>query len=155
MRVRKLTAGDLDAVVSIQARSPEVARWTREDYERAVRGEFAGWVAEREAGIIGFVIARLVGDEVEVLNLAIAPDMRRAGAGSALLREALEWGKGAGAQRAFLEVRETNFAAILFYERNGFLGAGRRPRYYTSPIEDALVLAMHLAEYEKSFSAPR
>lgn len=155
MRVRKLAAGDLDAVLSIQAGSPEVARWLREDYERAVGGEFAGWVAEREVGVIGFIIARLVGDEVEILNLAIAPDMRRAGAGSALLREALEWGKAAGAQRAFLEVRETNFAAILFYERNGFLGAGRRPRYYTSPTEDALVLAMHLAGHEKSFSAPR
>ena len=145
MKVRQFAAGDLDAVVSIQARSPEAARWLRADYQRAIGRDFAGWVAESEAGVVGFLIARRVTDEMEILNLAVAAEARRRGAGSSLLKEALAWGKRAGARRVFLEVRESNGGAIEFYRQNGFAEAGRRARYYTDPIEDALVLASHLA----------
>jgi len=145
VKIRQLADGDLDAVVSIQARSPEAARWLRADYQRVTHGDFAGWVAESEAGIVGFLIARLVLDEMEILNLAVAAETRRCGAGSLLLKEALAWGKRAGARRAFLEVRESNRGAIEFYRRYGFTEAGSRPRYYSDPMEDALVLAIHLA----------
>jgi [ribosomal protein S18]-alanine N-acetyltransferase len=145
VRVRRLAAGDLDAVVSIQARTPEAARWLRADYERAVRGDFAGWVAESEAAVIGFLIARLVAEEMEILNLAVAAEARRCGASSLLMKEALVWGEQAGVRRAFLEVRESNRGAIEFYRRHGFAEAGRRPRYYREPIEDAMVLAIELA----------
>jgi ribosomal-protein-alanine N-acetyltransferase len=145
VKVRQLAAADLDAVVSIQARSPEAARWLRADYQRAIGRDFAGWVAESEAGVVGFLIARRVTDEMEILNLAVAVEARHRGVGSLLLKEALAWGQHAGARRAFLEVRESNGGAIEFYRRHGFAEAGRRARYYTDPIEDALVLAIHLA----------
>jgi ribosomal-protein-alanine N-acetyltransferase len=45
-----------------------------------------------------------------------------------------------GAQRASLEVRQSNDAARLLYERFGFVVAGVRRAYYTKPVEDALVL---------------
>lgn len=145
MKVRQLAPSDVGAVASIQTRSPESARWLRADYERAALGDFSGWVAETDAGVVGFLIARLVSDEMEILNLAVAPEARRRGAGSLLLKEALAWGKRAGARRAFLEVRESNGRATEFYRRRGFTEAGRRPRYYTDPTEDALVLTIHLA----------
>ena len=145
MKIRQVAFGDLDALISIQARSPEAARWLRTDYQRATQGDFTGWVAETEAGVIGFLIARLVADEMEILNLAVAAEARRRGAGSLLLKESLVWGRQAGARRAFLEVRESNGGAIEFYRRHSFVESGRRSRYYTDPIEDALVLAIHVA----------
>jgi [ribosomal protein S18]-alanine N-acetyltransferase len=145
VKIRQLAVGDLDAVISIQARSPEAARWLRADYQRATQGDFTGWVAEDETGVIAFLIARLLSDEMEILNLAVAAEARRRGAGSLLLKESLVWGRQAGARRAFLEVRESNGGAIKFYRRHGFAEASRRSRYYTDPIEDALVLAIHLA----------
>ena len=145
MNTRQLRAGDLDAVLSIQARSPEAARWLPADYQRAIEGDFAGWVVEVETGVIGFLIARLVSDEMEILNLAVADQARRRGAGSLLVNEALAWGRRSGARGAFLEVRESNAVAVEFYRRRGFSEAGRRPRYYTGPVEDALVLAIRLA----------
>ena len=144
MKVRQLAPGDLDAVLSIQARSPEAAQWLRADYQRATRGDFAGWVATSEAGVVGFLIARLLADEMEILNLAVVSEARRQGAGSLLLNEALAWGRRVGARQAFLEVRESNGRAVEFYRRHGFAENGRRPRYYTDPVEDALVLKIHL-----------
>jgi ribosomal-protein-alanine acetyltransferase len=139
--IRGFTRADLDAVLAIQASSPGTACWSRADYEHVLRGDFAGWIAECESGIRGFAVARRMADEIEILNLAVAPEVRRSNIGTALLREAMLWGSEGGAHRAFLEVRDTNFAAILFYERNGFLGVGRRRRYYSNPEEDALLLA--------------
>jgi ribosomal-protein-alanine N-acetyltransferase len=45
-----------------------------------------------------------------------------------------------GARRATLEVRTSNEGARRLYERLGFYVAGTRRQYYTSPVEDALIL---------------
>jgi ribosomal-protein-alanine acetyltransferase len=145
LKIRGFTPADLDAVLAIQERSPGTALWSRADYEHVLGGDFAGWIAESESGIRGFVVARRMADEIEILNLAVATEVRRSNIGTALLRKAMQWGNQGGAHRAFLEVRDTNFAAILFYERNGFLGVGRRRRYYSNPDEDALLLACSIA----------
>jgi len=100
--------------------------------------------------ILGFLVARQVADELEVLNMAVAAAHRRAGIGSLLLEHALAdaGGSGApdsGARRAYLEVRASNHVAIAFYQRHGFALAGCRRRYYADPVEDALVLSRVLA----------
>jgi len=75
----------------------------------------------------------------------VRPEARRCGIGGMLLRSALEWGAELRAEKALLEVRASNFAALQFYERRGFHLVGRRPRYYVSPVEDALLLSVNLA----------
>jgi ribosomal-protein-alanine N-acetyltransferase len=45
-----------------------------------------------------------------------------------------------GATRATLEVRASNEDARRLYERAGFSVAAVRPRYYSNPVEDALIL---------------
>lgn len=139
-----MAAADLDVLVTLAARCPEAAHWSHADFERTVRGEFQGWVAEKGTRVRGFIVARVVADEVEVLNLAVEPAARRTGIGSRLLAEALEHARSAGARRVFLEVRESNHGARAFYERNGFRLSSRRPRYYSDPPEDALVLSSDL-----------
>jgi len=52
----------------------------------------------------------------------------------------LKQGALLGARRATLEVRRSNEAARLLYERFGFSVAGVRPEYYSKPVEDALIL---------------
>ena len=76
--------------------------------------------------------------EVEILNLAVLPVLRRAGRGTRLLCLALRLAVQAGAERAILEVRESNIPALRLYRSFGFTQIGRRPRYYGN--EDALVL---------------
>ncbi len=84
--------------------------------------------------------------ELEILNLAVEPDARRQGCGRRLLSLALQAGRKMGMQKAILEVREGNGAAIALYLGSGFVQVGRRRRYYADTGEDALVLECQLAE---------
>lgn len=148
MRIRTLEARDIDSVVAIQSSCPEIAQWTMWDYDRVARGEMSGWVCDEVAGgneVAGFLVARRIANDLEILNFAIRFDSRRCGIGVSLLGAALEWGKSFRAETAILEVRESNLAALRFYERHGFQVMGRRPRYYTAPVEDALLLIAPLA----------
>ena len=146
MALRPLDLRDIEDVLAIQATCPEIAQWTMWDYDRVARGEMAGWVDELDGGqIAGFIVARRVASDLEILNFAVRPGARRQGIGGALLGETLNWAKAFHAEKAFLEVRASNLAALRFYERHGFEVTGRRPRYYTAPIEDALVLSASLS----------
>jgi ribosomal-protein-alanine N-acetyltransferase len=140
-----MEARDIQAILAIQRASPETAQWTMWDYERVARGDMTGWVAEEESKVLGFLVAREVLPDVEVLNLAVAPGARQRGTGASLLRAAIEWGKSFRATHAFLEVRASNQAALQFYQRHHFQTTGRRARYYAAPVEDAVVLALRLA----------
>lgn len=142
VKIRPLENRDVDAVLAIQSASPETAQWTLWDYNRVADGDMAGWVAEENGEVAGFLVGRQVVNDLEILNFAVAPDARRHGIGTALLQQALEWGKAFRAERALLEVRESNRGALHFYERHHFRATGRRPRYYTAPAEDALVLTL-------------
>ncbi|HVB55387.1 MAG TPA: GNAT family N-acetyltransferase [Candidatus Acidoferrales bacterium] len=144
--VRLLEPRDVRSILAIQSASPEIAQWTLRDYDRVARGEIemAGWASEGEGGIRGFLVARHVVGDLEILNFAVSPASRRQGVGAALLAEALHWSKAFRPGKAILEVRASNLAALQFYEKHGFKPTGRRLQYYTAPIEDALVLALRL-----------
>ena len=81
-----------------------------------------------------------------MLNLAVLPEARRQGVGSQLLHSALLQASARGAQRIFLEVRDSNQPALLLYQRWGFLRAGSRPGYYTHPPADGLLLVRSLRQ---------
>jgi ribosomal-protein-alanine N-acetyltransferase len=143
--LRRVESRDVEAILAIQAVSPQIAQWTMWDYERVARGEMAGWVAEEAGMVSGFLIARQVVSDIEILNLAVRPEARRRGIGAALLAEAIDWGRAFRAEKALLEVRSSNAPALQFYERHHFQATGRRPRYYTAPADDALVLTLRLS----------
>lgn len=79
-------------------------------------------------------------DELHINSVAVAPDRRRQGIGSELMRGVLAAARAEGAVRATLEVRRSNEAARALYERLGFVVEAIRPDYYTNPREDALIL---------------
>ena len=94
-----------------------------------------------DGNVVGFCSFWLVLDELHINNLAVVPDMRRAGVATQLLSARAEGGRSVGARRATLEVRRSNEAARLLYERFGFEVAAVRQNYYSKPEEDALVLS--------------
>jgi len=135
---------DIDAVVAIQSASPQSAQWGKADYDLAGRVGTFGWVAEDNKQIAGFLVARQILDEIEILNMAVLPEFRRQRIGSKLFSAALENACKQGVAKAYLEVRASNSPAIAFYKRHGFTSLGRRARYYADPREDALVLGLQL-----------
>jgi ribosomal-protein-alanine N-acetyltransferase len=141
VNLRRIEPADAESVLEIQGRSPEAAQWSRADYA----ADLEGWVAQEEGAVVGFLVARRFADELEILIVAVAPQARRKGIGSGLVQQALQWGRALGATRAFLEVRASNKAALLFYDAHGFRVTGRRARYYVDPVDDALNLSATLA----------
>ena len=85
------------------------------------------------------ILARVAADEAEILTLAVHPERRRHGLGSALLGAAVDRAIASGARSMFLEVAVTNKAARALYAAHGFVEAGLRRRYYSDGT-DALIL---------------
>jgi [ribosomal protein S18]-alanine N-acetyltransferase len=141
LNLRLMEARDVEDILAIQVASLEIAQWTAKDYENLSPAGTTGWVAELDGRIAGFLVARRVANEVEILNLAVRGDVRRSGVGYALIQSAFMWAKGLEARKIFLEVRASNLIALRFYEQHRFEKIGRRPHYYTNPVEDALVLS--------------
>lgn len=77
----------------------------------------------------GFALTRGVADEEELLLIAVLPELRGRGIGSALLRRVIAEASARGVTRLFLEMREGNPAESL-YRRHGFSPVGRRRNYY-------------------------
>ncbi|HPF69073.1 MAG TPA: ribosomal protein S18-alanine N-acetyltransferase [Candidatus Krumholzibacteria bacterium] len=97
-------------------------------------------VAEQDGRVCGFLMAWRVVDQLHVLNIAAAPDVRRGGVGTALLAEAARLAAASGLVEVTLEVRAGNAGARAFYRRHAFAEAGLRPRYYSDNGEDAVIM---------------
>lgn len=87
-------------------------------------------VDEGAAAPAGFVMARSVAGEAEIVGIGVVPPHRRTGIGGALLADALCRAVALGAEAIFLEVAEDNPAAVALYRAAGFRPVGRRPGYY-------------------------
>jgi ribosomal-protein-alanine N-acetyltransferase len=96
--------------------------------ERHVLGD--GLFLGRNPQPAGFVLSRAVADEAEILSMAMGPEARGRGHGTALLGHHLDELVRAGARTLHLEVEETNAPALAVYRRLGFQEVGRRVGYY-------------------------
>ena len=144
-KVRKFRHEDVEAIRAISEHSSEAANWSKESYVNFSQqiGSLA-LVAETDGSLSGFLIGRLTGDQPEFLNLAVSANQRRRGNGHALLAAAHAEFALQGAQSVYLEVRQSNTAAIAFYKAHGFSKSGLRKGYYRNPDEPALLLVKKL-----------
>lgn len=147
LTIRRLEPADAVALERITVQSPEASEWPAESY-----ADFPGWAAEIGGAVVGFLVARVAADELEILNLAVDPNRRRRGIGSLLLDRAMSFGRRSGARRALLEVRESNQAAHRFYASRGFAVIGRRRAYYCQPVEDAVLMAREIEPANGGFA---
>lgn len=85
-------------------------------------------------------------DEGQITNIATHPDHRKRGLGTAVLDALLRGARERGLVEVTLEVRESNAAAIALYSGAGFIVLGKRPRFYSHPAEDALIMKCQLGE---------
>lgn len=106
--------------------------WSAADLRSAleIAGTFALATLDETGAATGFILARALAGEGEILTLAVAPDRRRAGLGRVLVEAAANLCAAAGAEDLFLEVAQDNDAARALYLRCGFAFAGLRKGYY-------------------------
>lgn len=94
--------------------------------------------------IAGYVMAVALYEGAEILNVAVSPSHRRQGLGRMMMESILSQCRQKGVERAFLEVRAGNDAAIRLYESFGFKKYGVRKDYYIEPAEDAALMVVEL-----------
>lgn len=97
-------------------------------------------VAEMDGVVVGYIGVHEVAGEGYIANLAVHEQYRRQGIASALLRAAEEGAASRGIAFLTLEVRVSNTAASAVYARNGYEIVGQRPRFYSAPTEDAVLM---------------
>jgi [ribosomal protein S18]-alanine N-acetyltransferase len=95
--------------------------------------------------VLAFLNHWRVADELQIMNIAVDPEQRRRGYGSALLADLLATARTQSITAVTLEVRRSNRGAINLYERHGFRQVGVRPRYYSDNLEDALVMSLPIS----------
>lgn len=136
--------GDLDALAAIDRGSPQA--WTREafaaEFEHAPPTLF---VLRSSDVALAFVVTRFQVPDMDILNLAVAPNQRRRGLGRLLLASLLDHAASSRVQHVFLEVREGNQEARRLYESAGFRETQRRPGFYREPVEDAILMRLEMS----------
>lgn len=138
--LRDLRPADLPRVVEIEQSSFSTP-WRRSTFEGLLRRSDADLIAATVDGqLAAYAITWTIMDQAELGNVAVSPEARRRGLGRMLVQAALSRVYRRGARECFLEVRESNQVARRLYESLGFTAIGRRRRYYSSPVEDALVM---------------
>lgn len=147
-RIRPVTAADIPAIIAIERNATSAAHWSEAAYHDVFKSSAPPRIAlvrEHEDGtLLGFVIARINGEECELENIVMAGSARRQGVGSKLVRALKAAAQKQGVTRIFLEVRESNSAARALYEKCGFEIGGRRKSYYRDPVENALLYSLKL-----------
>lgn len=146
-RIRPARRGDLDAVARIEGERFSHP-WDRTYFLAELGNRIAHLLVVecgRPARIAGYLLFWRLGTELELHRVAVSAACGRRGLGELLLRHFLDRGREWRCERAVLEVRASNAAAVALYEKHGFRLAGRRRDYYQQPVEDALVYVRDFA----------
>ncbi len=142
IEMRKWSANsDMDAAVLAEELEQlllavyEVSPWTAGQVEEVLRSDVnsCALVAD-ENRLVGFLVWQETDFEAEVLQIAILPSYQGQKIATALF-DFLPVDK-----EIFLEVRESNKPALLFYKKEKFEEIARRKAYYHAPVEDAIVM---------------
>jgi len=151
--ITEMTEHDLLEVVEIEE-GTGLSRWGWVAYYSELQGSnrdlmLVARVADAKRKrvtprLAGYIVGRMGADELHINNVAVRDIYRRRGIGRALLNRILEAGKRARVPNAFLELRAGNTAALALYEECGFYVTSRRSKYYSEPVEDALVMTIQL-----------
>ncbi len=165
--VRTATAADVDAWVALYVAVAEEGRWIAGETPATARGSWrhdlrdrvaeriertdmhAHLVAEAGGTVIGQAHLDFAPYGVASLGMAVAPDWRRRGVGTALLNAAVAVARERGAHKVALQAWPHNAAAIALYRRAGFVEEGVLRRHYrrrNGELWGAVVMGLLLDE---------
>lgn len=125
--IRLIQSADIARVYQIEA-AVQSHPWTEKQFREA-QENYQCTVIENFGKVVGFCILQPVLDEANLLLMAIDPTMQGQGLGFQLLEQSIDLLKNHPVQ-IFLEVRESNIAAIKLYEKSGFHQIDVRKNYY-------------------------
>ena len=137
---------DLDAVCAI-ADAAFTLPWPREELALELTRPYSSLRVLRptkDERVVGFLNHWRLGDELQIMNVAVLPEYQGRGYARALMRDAEDAARQLHLGSIFLEVRRSNLPAIRLYESHAYGIVGVRQRYYADNLEDALVMKLDL-----------
>lgn len=147
--VRPATVDDLAEVIALERATAEAPHWSEAEYAAAIEGggDYVRrrlFVAEANGAMIGFAVGKVAGDLAELESVAVDLSLRRGGVGRALCGAVIAWCQQERAAAVELEVRAASSGAMGLYRGLGFVPVGVRPRYYSEPVDDAVLMRLDL-----------
>ena len=145
LTLRPAVAGDAMPLAALEATAAAYP-WSALQYRDSIAAGHTVSVAQLDGATVGAAVWMLIVDEVDLLNIFIAPAHQGRGLGRQLLQQTLDAARGAGAARMVLEVRRSNLTARQLYEHCAFRECGLRKGYYRNgrEREDALLMELSL-----------
>jgi ribosomal-protein-alanine N-acetyltransferase len=127
---RALRASD-SAACAFLHRASFAHPWSAPEFEALLTDRACfGEAIEFKSRLAGFVLSRRADDEAEILTIVVDSRLRQRGCGQRLLAAHLSQLSAVGVIKLFLEVDESNEAALALYRRHGFVQVGMRKGYY-------------------------
>ncbi|MCK5016639.1 MAG: GNAT family N-acetyltransferase [Candidatus Peribacteraceae bacterium] len=140
VHIRWMICHDMPEVLAIEAASSEFS-WLEDDFIDCLRQRNCiGMVAEHDDQVVGFMVYELCRAQIQVLNFASSPKMRRKGIGSQMVRKLTHKLSTQRRTRILVEIRETNLPAQLFFRESGFRAISVLRKPYEDTPEDAYLL---------------
>lgn len=142
---RPMGTADFDAVCALESVA-YTHPWSRAIVGGCTEVGYHIWIGDYASQHVCQGFLSIAAGEAHILNLAVDPGFQNRGIGALLLHHLIEDARAQGAAQVFLEVRESNVAAQVLYDRAGFNELGRRRNYYPTQQgrEDAIVYGLQL-----------
>lgn len=120
--------------------------WSRKIFEDCLTKPYFAFSLDQDNQPLGYYIGMTVLDEVTLMDIVVSNAHQGNGLGKSLLGHFMEQCNKNSIQQVWLEVRESNAAAINIYENAGFILVEQRVNYYPSAKgkEDALIMSCYL-----------
>lgn len=140
--IRPASDGDLAALATLEAASFSVP-WNEAALAGHLRASYTlSLLLLEEDRPVGYLLAGFSPPEGELYRVAVLPEARRRGYGRRLLEAFFREAEERDVYTLYLEVRESNEAAIALYRCAGFRPVFLRENYYREPTEAALVMSI-------------
>jgi len=120
--------------------------WSRKIFEDCLTKPYFAYSLDQDNQPLGYYIGMTVLEEVTLMDIVVSAAHRGNGLGKCLLKHLIEQCNQNNIQQVWLEVRESNAAAINLYDNAGFILVEQRVNYYPSlkGKEDALIMCCYL-----------
>ena len=141
--IRKMQIEDLTQVCEIEKANFSLP-WSEKSFSDSIkRNDTIFLTALAGEEVVGYLGCYCICGTGEITNVAVKASMRGQRIGAMLLQKLYEAGAALETKEFFLEVRESNEAAIRLYTREGFIKEGIRKNFYEKPIENAVIMWKH------------
>lgn len=141
MEIVRMSAEHIEKIAELEGLCFS-APWSKNSLMEQLGNNLAYFVTAMERDeVLGYGGMHCIAGEAYIDNIAVFPLARNKGVGLAIVERLIKEAKTRKAEFISLEVRESN-PAVSLYKRAGFLMVGKRPGFYSTPREDALIMTL-------------